>query len=250
MWQLISLPPFAVVVLDWYGVEHPHLSLSVFGNSSHTLFDYATFHESVRALFPGVCASCFVGRSCREDARVFQRDFPRREWLQRDGVWAAQWLYKVHANWSGERGGLLHGMMLLERRHRQSKKASIRWYQRCDHLRGLAGSGRVLEYAGIPKHLLKYNIGKKYSKQMYAKQCSFINTVIPIFCLKTGKHYVSDEINQSAVFSLISGFFSPQKQLFSEWKIALRLVSWCGCGLAFCPVYAGKYTAGLNPEKD
>lgn len=80
-----------------------------------------------------VCLWVCKGGLAGGDARGFQRDIPGVSgWLAAAGLsgWlaceAAQWLCKVHANWSGESEGLLHGMMLLERRHRQPEKASIR----------------------------------------------------------------------------------------------------------------------------
>jgi len=78
------------------------------------VFDYVTFLAFVGALFPAVCV-CVCVCVC-----VWMHEYlqPPR---------AVQWLCEVQ-NWSGGSGGLLHGTMLLERRHRQPKRASIRCY--------------------------------------------------------------------------------------------------------------------------
>ncbi len=116
------LGPLAVMAAADHPLSSPYLS----ENLSHGVWLCNFSFIYIWALFPGVRLWF---------SRDFQRDFPGVTACKGAGVWAVQCLCKVHANWSGEEGGLLHGRMLLERRHRQPKKASIRWYQRCGHPR-------------------------------------------------------------------------------------------------------------------
>lgn len=82
---------------------------------SHVLFDYVTCQH--RCVSWCVLLVFVVGLIATTHGyrRITERYLER---LQQTGVMcASQWLCKVHANRSEQTGVLLHGTMLLERRH-------------------------------------------------------------------------------------------------------------------------------------
>lgn len=130
--------------------------------------------------------------------------FSRRDWLQRTGVWAAQSLCKVHANWSGS---LLHGMMLLERRHRHPKIG----YQQCGHPRGCLGT--MIECAcTVCSQTLAHWITANRCVQKKKKEDKYDSPSCP----KTWKHDVVGEIIQCAGLSHISGSYLVNNK-WSQW---------------------------------
>lgn len=132
VWQLISSAP---VQQKWWPCQ-----------TFSRLSNFASSGAFVRALFP---VFSFFWLSLPKMHKVYMCDFAgvsgcnRRACMQRSGCVKCMRIGEHTA----QSRGFLHGMMLLEWRHRRLKKASIRWYQRCGH------SGGFLECAGIPKKL-------------------------------------------------------------------------------------------------
>lgn len=120
VWQLISSAP---VQQKWWPCQTPSLGVSL---TFSRLSNFAFSGAFVRALFP---VFSFFWLSLARMHGVYMFDFTgvsgcnRRACMQRSGCVKCMRI-GVH---TAQSGGFLHGMMLLERRHRRLKKASIRW---------------------------------------------------------------------------------------------------------------------------